>query len=132
MAIPAAVPLTIEEVESPYMNHADTCTQEFEKSIRTDEERLRYLINVGKLFTPLEASVYTYSLSPEKMLVFTQDGIAEIVFAELKDKSLLMKDYRKKIFEAVQIMIVATLDSKNLSLQNYLKGIRNLQKDINS
>ena len=85
VAIPEAVPLTIEEVESSYMIHADTAnTQEFEKIYPLPlEERLRYLINVGKLFTPLEASVYTYSLSPENV-VFTQDGIAKIVFRGIK------------------------------------------------
>ena len=99
--IPEAVPLTIEEVESSYMIHADTAnTQEFEKIYPLPlEERLRYLINVGKLFTSLEASVYTYSLSPENV-VFTQDGIAKIVFRGVKG-------------QVPPSMIVATLDSKS-------------------
>ena len=105
VAIPEAVPLTIEEVESSYMIHADIAnTEEFERIYPLPlEERLRYLINVGKLFTPLEASVYTYSLSPENV-VFTQDGIAKIVFRGIKGQEFL-KQYKS--------MILATLDSKS-------------------
>ena len=115
VAIPEAVPLTVEEVESSYMIHADTAnTQEFEKIYPLPlEERLRYLINVGKLFTPLEASVYTYSLSPENV-VFTQDGIAKIVFRGIKGQVPPYEGLSEEEFlKQYKSMIVATLDSKS-------------------
>ncbi len=115
VGIPEAVPLTIEEVESSYMIHADTAnTQEFEKIYPLPlEERLRYLINVGKLFTSLEASVYTYSLSPENV-VFTQDGIAKIVFRGIKGQVPPYEGLSEDEFlKQYKSMIVATLDSKS-------------------
>ena len=59
--------------------------------------------------------------SPENV-VFTQDGIAKIVFRGIKGQVPPYEEYLKKNFEAVQINDCSNTRFEILSLQNYLKG----------
>lgn len=75
-----ALPVIIEETDSVYLLHANMeQTDTFDiLGVLSLEEKLRYLMNVGKLYDAFQQTLYTYALHPSN-LVFTQDGIAKVI-----------------------------------------------------
>lgn len=86
-----------------------------------DEEKLRYLINIGQLFHALQDSIYTYNLSPNN-LVFSRNGNPLFVFRGVKGQvppyEVVSLDEFTVNFKA---MIVSLLDKKT-SYEKLIEG----------
>ena len=114
VSIPEAVSLQIEETESAYLFHAETDTvQDYGVVYQLPlEEQLRYLMNIGQLYEALKASAYTYSLTPDN-LVFTQNGIAKIIFRGVKGQVPPYEEITEATFlKHYKSMIISVLDTK--------------------
>ena len=114
VSIPEAVSLQIEETESAYLFHAETDTvQDYGVVYQLPlEEQLRYLMNIGQLYEALKTSAYTYSLTPDN-LVFTQNGIAKLIFRGDKGQVPPYEEITEATFlKQYKSMIISVLDTK--------------------
>lgn len=124
-----ALPLTIEANESSYLLNAITEHMSPFGVLGNLplEEKLRYLINIGKLQEAFRQSVYTYTLHPSN-LVFTQDGIAKVIHRGIVNQ---VPPYDKlddvNFLENYKAIIVSVLD-KNVDFDELSQGKLNFYK----
>ncbi|MEY8462319.1 type VII secretion protein EssB [Streptococcus merionis] len=78
----------------------------------TVEERLRHLLNVGRLYKELEFSKYTYSFEPES-IVFTMNGAPRFIHKGIKGQVPPYDGIAEEEFlERYKAMILSLLDDK--------------------
>lgn len=137
---PHALPLVVEESDSSYLLHANTDDMAPFGVLGNLplEEKLRYLINIGKLQETFGQSVYTYALHPEN-LMFTQNGIVKVVYRGVINqvppyKKLNVDDFLENYKSIIISVLDRRVDFDELSQGklNFYKGHKFCEAIVNS
>lgn len=137
---PHALPLVVEESDSSYLLHANTDDMAPFGVLGNLplEEKLRYLINIGKLQEAFGQSVYTYALHPEN-LMFTQNGIVKVIYRGVINqvppyKKLNVDDFLENYKSIIISVLDRRVDFDELSQGklNFYKGNKFCEAIVNS